>query len=76
MKFILSFILVALSCIVMMFISYCIVTNNVIKRQRKEISRLRTENMRLKTALKNNEIVQRIEITDHGVIKAPSFSKW
>lgn len=75
MKFILSFILVALSCLVMIFISYCIVTNNVIKRQRKEISRLRTENMRLKTALKNNEIVQRIEITDHGVIKAP-ISKW
>ena len=76
MKFILSFILVALSCLVMIFISYCIVTNSVIKRQRKEIARLKTENMRLKVALKDNEIVQRIEITDNSAIKLPDFGLW
>ena len=75
MDFVYIFALISLAALIISLIGYIHNTNGVIRIQEKQIAKLRTENFRLQTALRNKNNVRVIEIHDDSIApeNVPTF---
>ena len=67
MDYFLLFGLIGFGCLILGFIGYSVTTNKIIKDQEREIEILKTDNERLRSALRGARYVKKLVLQDYKI---------